>query len=71
MSGGVQAGCPNCGHDLVTERIVTQPVGRKTIRLHWMICVACRHVALQEWRFLDAAGTRAAESLPRGTRRGS
>jgi hypothetical protein len=46
-------GCPNCGECLVTERIATQMAGTRAVRLHWVICTNCRHVALAEWHFVD------------------
>lgn len=46
-------GCPNCGHDLVIERNVVQAAGLRNVRLCWLICSHCRHVALGEWEFVE------------------
>jgi hypothetical protein len=53
---GICKGCPNCGHDLVIERNVAQPAGSRSVRLCWLICSHCRHVALGEWEFVETSG---------------
>jgi len=45
--------CPNCGRHLVNYRTDRQAAGRREVELHWMICVHCRHVALDSWSFAD------------------
>jgi uncharacterized protein YbaR (Trm112 family) len=45
--------CPNCDGWLETHRKEVQPAGRRQVYLHWVICPACRHVALYEWSFSD------------------
>lgn len=46
-------GCPNCGHGLVILREEHQQAGTRHIWLRWLICSACRHVALEDWAFMD------------------
>jgi predicted nucleic acid-binding Zn-ribbon protein len=46
-------GCPNCGHDLVALREEEQPAQSRRVRLRWLICCLCRHVALDSWEFVD------------------
>lgn len=38
---------------MVMLRRDRQPVGRREVMLTWMICVACRHVRLDQWTFVD------------------
>lgn len=45
--------CPNCGHHLVNYRTDRQAAGRREVELKWMICVHCRHVALDSWSFAE------------------
>jgi hypothetical protein len=45
--------CPNCGGWLETHREETQPAGGRFVHLHWVICRACRHVALRDWSIFD------------------
>jgi hypothetical protein len=45
--------CPNCGRNLVNYRSDRQAAGQREVNLHWMICVGCRHVALDSWSFAD------------------
>lgn len=45
--------CPNCGRHLVNYRTDRQAAGQREVNLHWMICVHCRHVALESWSFAD------------------
>ena len=45
--------CPNCGRHLVNYRTDRQLAGRREVELKWMICVNCRHVALDTWSFAD------------------
>ena len=47
------AGCPNCGHRLVMLREEQQEAGTRHIWLRWLICSRCRHVALENWSFID------------------
>ena len=37
----------------MTEQVATQMAGTRVVRLHWVICTNCRHVALAEWHFVD------------------
>lgn len=59
--------CPNCGGRLETHRKETQPAGKRFVRLHWVICPVCRHVALHDWSLYDEiAPTVGARSEGRG-----
>lgn len=41
--------CANCGARLERFRVERQRAGRQEAVLEWMICPACRHVALHSW----------------------
>jgi hypothetical protein len=43
--------CPNCGGSMVMLRRERQAAGQRDVALEWIICVACRHVRLQQWAF--------------------
>lgn len=45
--------CPNCGGSMVMLRRDRQPAGQRDVVLAWTICVACRHVRLDHWAFVD------------------
>lgn len=46
-------GCPNCGQRLGMLREEYQQVSARRVRLCWLICVHCRHVALKDWSYVD------------------
>jgi hypothetical protein len=48
-----QERCPNCGQRMEILREDHQQAGVREVRLRWLICSHCRHVALKEWSFLD------------------
>ncbi len=45
--------CPNCGGSMVMLRRDQQPAGQRDVVLAWTICLACRHVRLDHWTFVD------------------
>lgn len=45
----MKTNCPNCGETLESFRTDRQAAGEREVILYWMICPACRHVALDHW----------------------
>jgi hypothetical protein len=46
--------CPNCGNHMGLLHEQRQQAGPRQIRLRWVICSHCHHVALDEWSFIDS-----------------
>ncbi len=46
--------CPNCGNRMVMLRRERQRAAEREIILDWGICVECKHVRLDSWRFIEA-----------------
>jgi hypothetical protein len=38
---------------MVPFRLDRQQAGRRPVELRWWICKSCRHVGLNDWRFVD------------------